>query len=592
MKRRLSPRVLALILLSLALSTTGAGSPRSAAAAQIPEPEAEAPLIARVYYDSVEDLRRLADYDLLEYNNREEKYVLAVAAAADLVRLAALGFGVSVDADQTASLNAPRTIDPGQAGTDTIGTDTIGTDAIGSIPGFPCYRTVEETYASAAALAAGHPNLAAWIDVGDSWEKSIGRADGYDVMVLVLTNPAVPGPKPKLFVTAAIHAREYAPAELVMRFGEHLVHTYGTDADATWLLDHHEIHLMPQANPDGRKEAEVGLLWRKNTNEAYCGAASRDRGADLNRNFAFQWGQWSGSSDDPCAETYRGPSPASEPETQAIQGYLRAIFPDQREGSLTSAAPQDAMGVYIDVHSYGRWVLWPWGFNNTGAPNGAALWTLGRKLAYFNNYTPAQAVALYPTDGSTSDFGYGELGVASYTFELGTDFFQDCATFENAIFPANLDALIYAARVARAPYLTPGGPNALDLVLSPATVATGHPAGLSATIDDTRTRQTNGIEPVQPIAAAEYTIDAPPWAAGAVTHAMAAADGSLDSPAEDVAASVETAGLAPGRHILFVRGQDASGAWGAVSAVFLEVAPDDGDSRLYLPQLLKDSPGP
>ena len=48
--------------------------------------------------------------------------------------------------------------------------------------------------------------------------------------------------------------------------------------------------------------------------------------------------------------------------------------------------------------------------------------TLGRKLAYWNGYTPEQAIGLYPTDGTTTDFVYGELGIAAYTFELGTAF--------------------------------------------------------------------------------------------------------------------------------------------------------------------------
>jgi len=574
MKRR--PSLLpALLLLGLLLWPAGTGAASRAVADQPAGQEPAGSFIARVYYDSVEDLRRLADYDLLEYNNPEEKYVLAVADAAHAVRLAALGFRVTVDAERTASLTAPRPVGPDQA----------GADAIGGIPGYKCYRTVEETYAAAAALAAARPGLAAWIDVGDSWAKRVGRPDGYDLMVLVLANQATGGPKPKLFVTASIHAREYAPAELVTRFGEYLLDRYGTDADATWLLDHHEIHLMPQGNPDGRKQAEAGLLWRKNTNETYCGATSADRGADLNRNFDFQWGQWNGSSGSPCAETYRGPTPASEPETQAIQHYLRTIFPDQREDSLTSVAPTDAGGIYIDIHSFASLVLWPWGFGSTPPPNAAGLQTLGRRLAYFNGYTPQQSVALYPTDGSTSDFGYGELGVASYTFEVGTAFFQDCTTFESTIHPANLDALIYAAKAARTPYLAPGGPDVLDPVLSPARVAPGDTAELTATIDDTRYRQTNGVEPVQAVAAAEVYIDTPPWAAGAVSHAMAAADGSLDSPTEDVIAFVDTAGLAPGRHMVFVRGQDASGAWGVVSAVFLEVTEDSEGFLLFLPYL-------
>ena len=88
--------------------------------------------------------------------------------------------------------------------------------------------------------------------------------------VLVLTNQNVSGTKPKLFVTSAIHAREYTTAELTTRFAESLVNEYGVAADATWLLDHHEVHLMLQANPDGRKHAEAGQLWRKNVNENYC----------------------------------------------------------------------------------------------------------------------------------------------------------------------------------------------------------------------------------------------------------------------------------------------------------------------------------
>jgi carboxypeptidase T len=160
---------------------------------------------------------------------------------------------------------------------------------IETIPSYPCYRTVEETFATAQAIADTYPTLATWTDEGDSWEKTVAQG-GYDMMVLVLTNSEIEDPnKPKLFVTGAIHAREYATAELVTRFAEYLVNNYGTDADATWLLDHHEIHLMLQANPDGRKQAETGLSWRKNTNQNYCSPTSNYRGADLNRNFSFKW---------------------------------------------------------------------------------------------------------------------------------------------------------------------------------------------------------------------------------------------------------------------------------------------------------------
>ncbi len=201
---------------------------------------------------------------------------------------------------------------------------------------------------------AARPDLAALVDIGDSWEKATpGGAPGYDLLVLVLTNQAIPGPKPRFFLHGAIHAREYTTVELGLRFAEELVAGYGTDADATWLLDEHEIHLLIQANPDGRKQAEAGLSWRKNTNGDYCGPTSNSRGADLNRNLEVKWGC--------CDDTYRGAAPASEPETMAIQAYMRTIFPDQRGPLPSDPAPADATGLYIDLHSYSELVLWPWG---------------------------------------------------------------------------------------------------------------------------------------------------------------------------------------------------------------------------------------
>ncbi|HKQ60815.1 MAG TPA: M14 family zinc carboxypeptidase [Candidatus Polarisedimenticolaceae bacterium] len=514
----------------------------------------DGPFVARVYYDDPADLRQLVDYDVWEFNDRRERYVLVAVDAAELEQIEQLGFRVEIDGARTEAIRRPPAIGPTRAG----------------IPGFSCYRTVEETFAAAAQLAADHPQLASWLDVGDSWQKRQGLG-GYDMRVLRLTNAAIPGPKPKLIATAAIHAREYTTAELATRFAEWLVGNYGTDADATWLLDYHEVHLMLQTNPDGRKQAEGGQLWRKNTNQAYCGATSSSRGADLNRNFSFQWNCCGGSSGSSCSETYHGASAASEPEVQAVQAYLVAEFPDQRGAPLGSPAPLDATGVYLDLHSYSELVLWPWGFGGLSG-NDAQFKTLGRKLAYFNGYLPEQAIDLYVTDGTTDDYAYGELGVAALTFEIGTDFFQDCGTFESAILPTNLQALIYAAKVARTPYRTPAGPDALEVHAVPALVDPGGAASLTATIDDTRFNQTNGAEPTQTVQVAEYTVDLPPWDAGAIHVAMTAAEGAFDEGSETASAAIDTAALAPGKHTLFVRGRDVAGNWGAVSAAFFWIA--------------------
>lgn len=445
-----------------------------------------------------------------------------------------------------------------------------------AIPGYECYETVEETFSAAQSITSTYPNLAEWIDVGDSWEKT-QNLGGYDIQVLVLTNKSNTFSKPKLFINSAIHAREYTTAPLNLDFARWLVEGYATNADARWILDHHEVHLMLQANPDGRKQAEAGSLWRKNTNQNYCGSTSGSRGADLNRNFTDRWNitNGSGSSGNQCNSTYRGPSAGSEPEIQALEGYVRSLFPDLRGPNDSDAAPNTTTGMHIDIHSYSELVLWPWGDKSSAAPNGTALQTLGRKFAYFNGYMPQQSIGLYATDGTSDSVSYSELGVPAFTFELGTSFFQNCSTYENTIKPNNLPALVYAAKVVRAPYVTPGGPDILNLALSDNADTTGVPAGtnvqLTANATDTRFSTRNGTEGTQNISNAEYYIDVPPWQNGAVANSLNAADGSFNNTSENIAGSISTSGLSQGEHIVYVRSQDASNTFGAVTAIFLKI---------------------
>ena len=447
-----------------------------------------------------------------------------------------------------------------------------------SIPGFPCYETVEETFAQAQAFATSKPNLATWSDVGLSWEKSVGLG-GFDIKVLKLTNAVIAGPKPKLFVNSAIHAREYTTAPLNLEFARWLVNGYGINADATWILDHHEVHLMLQTNPDGRKQAETGLSWRKNTNQAYCGATSATRGADLNRNFSFSFNSTggAGSSSNQCDLTYRGTSAASEPETQAIEAYVRSLWPDQRGLNQGDAALRTTSGIHIDLHSYSQLVLWPWGTTGALSGNAVDLQTLGRKLAFFNGYTPQQSIGLYPTDGTSDSVSYGELGVAAYTIELGTSFFQSCSKYTRTIKPDNLNALIYAAKVVRTPYITPTGPDVSVLALGGTASTTGVQVGtdvsLTGTAVSTRYNNSNGSQPTQNIAGAEYYIDTPPWVAGAVPTVLAATDASFNTKTEAIKGIISTSSLSVGKHIVYVRSQDTAGNWGPISAAFLQVNP-------------------
>jgi len=533
-------------------------------------------------YTDEAQLRHLGAHFQHVILDRDQRLLTVEADEAGIAFLTGAGFEVHVDMVASALL---RELQPPGA-------------ALASIPSYTCYRTVEETAARIDALVLAHPDIAVADDIGPTWEHVQLPANGYRMRALRVTHLATaasdPG-RPPMVLFGSIHAREYAPAELLTRMAEWLVTGYGTDPQATWLVDHVDFRFVLHANPDGRKKAEAGLLWRKNTNTSnnVCSGSpdsSYHAGIDLNRNFPFHWNSApGGSSGAPCEAVYRGPAPMSEPETQNLVRYVAGIqgedgafsggaLPDRKADATTIAAPDDYAGIFFDIHSYGGLVLYPWGDVNTSTPNASAFQVLGRRLAWFNQYTPLRAVQLYATDGGTIDTFYGQLGAPSFVMEVGSSFFQSCSTFESTVFPHNLAALKYAARTAKAPYQLPLGPETHSLSLAPMQVEAGQPVSIMATIDDLRYRTASPAQPTFAITAARATIDLPPWHADALHIPLAAADGNFNSKTENVIGNLDTSGLAPGRHLVYVQGVNAAngGTPGVPDAVFLDVlAPND-----------------
>lgn len=510
------------------------------------------------------------------------------ASAADLALLRRLGVRVTIDiaaTDRMRKAEAAMARHAISAEQQTISQASASDATAESIPGYSCYRTVEETYSTMDLLARNLPSLASVVDIGPTWTYAkTNGAQGYRMRVLRLTNrgtdASIPD-KPNMVVLAAIHAREYTTAELVTRFAEWLAVDYGSDPEATWLLDNFRFHFILQANPDGRKKAESGLSWRKNTDTDNGVCSANAYGVDLNRNFTWRFGTVSGgSSGDPCDSTYRGPAAASEEEVQNILRYVigtrgsdgvftGGVLADRRTD--TGTAPADYRGMFLDIHSYSQLVLWPWAYTSTAAPNAVPMRTLGRRLAYFNGYRPVQWTGLYEADGTNTDTVYGTTGAPSYTIELGQEFFEDCATFESTTFPRNFNALRYAARNLHAPYRAPSGPDTIAMGASAIAVDRGQAFAVSAWIDDEHFNQENGTEAVQAIVGANAYLDSAPWMSGAAPIAMRASDGAFNDSREQVVVNIDTSSLAYGRHVIYVRGVDASGATGTPSAVYFTV---------------------
>ena len=561
----------------LFLSVAGVGA--SPLADPCVQDETAGAIVARIDYTDAHALHTLFDQVDVWHVESEQQTAVALVSPAEQQWLTRAGYPFSEETEQTAALPDPCAF---QAFADSR-----------SIPGYACYRTVEATHADMASLAEQYPDLAELKDIGNSWYKnrSFGLA-GSDIQALVLTNSQSTGfEKGDLVVTAAQHPRELATTEIATLFAELLLSAYDADPDLTWLLDYNRIHIIPLVNPDGRTWVEKGYLWRKNTNST-DGCEFPKHGVDLNRNGSFLWNHCNGcSSGDVCSTFYRGDEAASEPETQAIEAYLRDVFADQRGEGYNDPAPEDTNGVFISLHSYGRLIFYPWEHTSYPAPNRDELRRLGRKMGYFPGYKVCNPeLCMYRFDGSTTDFAYATLGVAAFTYELGTAFFQTCPYFESYIVDQILDSLVYAAKAARRPYQLPAGPDVTGASAEPPRLLPGKEVILTATADDTRSAGSGSdTEPAQPISAARFSIDAPSWLA-TTFETLQPLDGDYDSSVESLTGSLDTTGMQPGVYTIFLEAQDADGNWGPPTALSIEVVAIVNERtptqyKLYLPRV-------
>ncbi|MFC4333790.1 M14 family zinc carboxypeptidase [Salininema proteolyticum] len=328
------------------------------------------------------------------------------------------------------------------------------------------YKTSDLHFEHVDDVASQYPDLTEVYDIGDSWLKTQGRG-GHDIQAICLTAKEAgdcqlspDSSKPRFTLVSQIHSRELATGEITWRWIDYLTQNYGSDPEVTELMDTTEMWVVPQANPDGVDRVAAGgnnpVLHRKNANDS-TGCSGTGVGVDLNRNHSYKWGD---ASSNPCAETYRGSSPASEPEIQALQDFFGKIHPDQRGPGDNDPAPDDTRDVMISLHAYGNYLIVPWGYSTARPPNDSDLRSLANAQAQHNGYqvgNPAETVG-YTASGTTDDYTYGELGIASYTYEIGSGwgscggFFPSYSCVDSTFWPANRDALMVAAQSADAPY--------------------------------------------------------------------------------------------------------------------------------------------
>lgn len=293
--------------------------------------------------------------------------------------------------------------------------------------------------------ARRNPQLVKLVRLGTTYQ-------GRPILAAKLTQGArgqADGSRPAVLFSSTQHAREWIAAEVNRRLMNHVIDRWrANDKEIRQLLRTRELWFVLVANPDGYQYTfDNERLWRKNLRDNDDdGVITSADGVDPNRNFDSHWGyDEEGSSSIPSSATYRGPGPASEPETRAMQGLLDRI----------------GFAFQVNYHSFGEWLLYAEGWQiGTPTADDPIYYAMSGNLddPAIEGYHPGlSSDVLYVTNGETTDYAHAEAGTLAWTPELsegcdGCGFvFPDDEDLVQAEFERNLPFALSVVRSADDP---------------------------------------------------------------------------------------------------------------------------------------------
>jgi hypothetical protein len=284
------------------------------------------------------------------------------------------------------------------------------------------FRSYDSLHAQHQFLMTEHDTVAGEV-VGHTasgreiWAYTLGDAD----------SSTVDGrSEPAVLLNGGIHAREWQSPEVVTAVFELLVDRAADASVGQYLADNLNVVLVPVLNVDGFLQtqrypdsatADVeqprdGRMRRKNmshptrdtpVDEDLDTIDDNFYGVDVNRNSADGFGLNNGSSDLTTSLIYHGPTPASEPETLALQ-------------AAAELGPPGRLRLYEDIHSFGKVYLTPQTGNDRRDTLTIALRTQLRAVtgsSYGFGDDPVNGFI-----GTTADFFAYEYQVPAWTLEL------------------------------------------------------------------------------------------------------------------------------------------------------------------------------
>ena len=306
-----------------------------------------------------------------------------------------------------------------------------------STPGIP-YYTYDEMQQDIVALQAEYPAFLQAHSLGKSVE-------GRDITEVTLGSE---DSKYHVLIQASMHAREYMNSILaVNQIEDYLMERAGScrrlSMEKEWWEDVC-LHVIPMVNPDGvtlcqntklalhnpivkscielvediniyNSDLSIRTMWASEK-QNNCDTFIEDcylkyihqwkanaRGVDLNRNFDIGWEAYTGAHE-PGPESYKGPSPASEPETQAILNAAHKYNPI----------------CCIAYHSSGNLIYWDYGCQGEIRPKESAL---AACISASTGYPLHSTITNAADSAGCSDYFVLKLGIPAVTIENGE---EDC----------------------------------------------------------------------------------------------------------------------------------------------------------------------
>ncbi|XP_053453878.1 carboxypeptidase O [Nycticebus coucang] len=262
------------------------------------------------------------------------------------------------------------------------------------------YHTMEEIYQWMSQISEEYAEVVTRHFLGMTYEAR-------PMYYLKISQPSN-NPKKIFWMDCGIHAREWIAPAFCQWFVKEILQNHKDSSRISRLLRNLDLYVLPILNIDGYIYTwTTDRLWRKSRSSLNNGTCF---GTDLNRNFNVSWCGIGASTN--CQNSkFCGTAPVSEPETKAVSSFVES--------------KKDNILCFLTMHSYGQFILTPYGYTKNKSSNHEELIQVGQKAAnalkakYGTNYrVGSSADILYALSGSSKDWAR-DIGIPfSFTFEL------------------------------------------------------------------------------------------------------------------------------------------------------------------------------